>query len=243
MLSLEQQNAWRERYRASHPGWQPATELYAALVRAQLPPDGRLLDLGCGRGGLVEQLDHPLPLLVGVDPDWQSLAAHRLALSRVAAASERLPFAPASFDVVIASWVLEHLAQPAHTFRTVQRVLKPGGVLIFITPNGRHPLTLLNRAIGRLGRVQDRLVTRLYGRAGGDTFPTWYRANDAHTLQTAAAAAGLRLATLHTIPDPTYLAFTPALFRLMSWFEDSLPPARHLHLVGCLQRPDAPEDL
>jgi hypothetical protein len=34
------------------------------------------------RGGLVEQLAHPLPQMVGIDPDWLSLREHRLEIPR-----------------------------------------------------------------------------------------------------------------------------------------------------------------
>ena len=65
MLSLDRQNKLREQYRQMHPTWRPATEVFADLVRAQLRPESRVLDVGCGRGGLVEQLEHPLPQVVG----------------------------------------------------------------------------------------------------------------------------------------------------------------------------------
>jgi SAM-dependent methyltransferase len=234
MLSLDRQNEWRERYRAAHPGWRPATELYADLVRQQLTPQARVLDIGCGRGGLVEQLEHPLAQVVGIDPDWLSLHEHRLALPRVAAFSHDLPFAPETFDVAFASWVLEHLARPFLTFHSIARVLKPGGVFVFITPNGRHPLALLNKTMGRLGTLQGRLVAGLYGRSADDTFATHYRANSQHALAHLAAQTGLHLATLHTIPDPTYLAFNRLLFALMTRIEDALPGGRKIHLVGVL---------
>lgn len=236
MLSLDKQNEWRERYRAAQPGWQPATELYANLVRQQLSPAARVLDIGCGRGGLVEQLDHPLAQIVGIDPDWLSLHEHRLALPRVAAFSDDLPFAPESFDVAFASWVLEHLARPFLTFTSIARVLKPGGVFVFITPNGRHPLALLNKTVGRLGQVQGRLVAGLYGRSADDTFATHYRANSQTDLEKLATQSGLRLTTLQTIPDPTYLAFNRPLFSLMTRFEDALPASRKIHLVGILEK-------
>lgn len=234
MLSLDKQNEWRERYRAAHPGWQPATELYADLVRQQLTPEARVLDIGCGRGGLVEQLNHPLAQVVGIDPDWLSLHEHRLALPRVAAFSDDLPFAPNTFDVAFASWVLEHLARPFLTFQAIARVLKPGGVFVFITPNGRHPLALLNKTVGRLGRLQGKLVAGLYGRSADDTFATHYRANSQADLQTLASQTGLQLAALHPVPDPTYLAFNRPLFKLMSSFENGLPAGRKIHLVGIL---------
>lgn len=232
MLSLDQQNKWREQYRQMHPGWQPATEVYALLVRQQLQSSARLLDIGCGRGGLVEQLNHPLRQMAGIDPDWHSLSEHRLALPRAAAHSDALPFAARCFEVVCASWVLEHLAQPARTFAAIGRILTPGGTFVFITPNGRHPLTLLNRGIGRWGQLQGSLVDRLYGRAAADAFPTYYRANVAATLADLCQENGMTLHTLHTIPDPTYLAFHPLLFRLACRLEAFLPPSRYLHLVG-----------
>lgn len=237
MLSLDRQNKWREVYAAEHPGWRPATERFAAYVRLALWPGAWLLDLGCGRGGLVEQLDDPAGV-VGIDPDFGSLRAHRLpGFPRVAAISDRLPFAAASFDVIAGSWLLEHLVAPAVTFGEIARVLRPGGAFVFVTPNARHPLAWANRAGGRLGRAQGQLVARLYGRAGGDTFPTVYRANAPATLARLGAAAGLTLETLDCVADPTYLAFSPALFRAMVAVEDRLPSTRHIHLVGVMRRP------
>lgn len=235
MLPLDRQNALREQYRQNHPHWRPATEVYAGLVRHNLRPDSRVLDLGCGRGGLVEQLDHPLSLIVGVDPDYLSLREHRLAIPRVQGISHRLPFVGQSFDLIFASWLLEHLARPEDDVVEISRVLRPGGAFIFVTPNARHPLAMLNRSLGRLGALQARLVRRLYARAESDTFSTTYLANDHATLSQLATNAGLRLESLTAIPDPTYLAFTPTLFRAAQWLDSRLPESRQLHLVGVMR--------
>ena len=77
MLSLDRQNELRQQYQQQNPDWRPATEIYANLVREWLRPSALVLDIGCGRGGLVEQLEHPLSQTVGIDPDWQSLVEHR----------------------------------------------------------------------------------------------------------------------------------------------------------------------
>ena len=73
MLTLDDQNKLRETYRLAHPAWMPATERYAQTVQTLLTSKSRLLDLGCGRGGLIEQLSHSLTNAVGIDPDFVSL--------------------------------------------------------------------------------------------------------------------------------------------------------------------------
>jgi SAM-dependent methyltransferase len=248
MLSLAEQNRWREVYRQRRPDWRPATEVYADLVRSFLTPETRLLDLGCGRGGLVEQLaeqsvdssqyaEASVQNWVGVDPDVASLREHRLvALPRLAALSDGLPFRSDSFDLIFCSWLLEHLTRPFQTFAEIGRVLRPGGAFVFITPNGRHPLALLNHTLGRVAQIQGWLVSGLYGRSAADAFPTTYQANTTGQLQRLAQASGLHLSQLHTIPDPSYLAFHPLLFRLMCHVEERLSDERKLHLVGVLKK-------
>ena len=241
MLSLDRQNQLRERFRAEHPGWRPATEVYADFVRDYLRPESIVLDLGCGRGGLVEQLDHPLRQVVGLDPDWLSLKEHRLAshqppFPRTAGVSRYLPFAGSSFDLVFASWLLEHLEQPAADFSEISRVLRPGGVLIFITPNRRHPLSGLNLTLSRFDSLQDRFVPRIYGRSPADAFPAYYRANTEADLGHLAQQSKMRLVELEAIPDPTYLSFRNPLYRLSCWFENLLPADRSIHLVGIMSK-------
>lgn len=235
MLNLDRQNSLREQYRQMRMGWRPATEVYADLVREQLRPASRVLDIGCGRGGLVEQLAHPLAQIVGVDPDWQSLREHRLDLPRVGAMGA-LPFADESFDVAFASWVLEHWAEPERDLREIGRILTPNGTFIFITPNLRHPLIRLNAMLNTFSDLQKPLIANLYDRAEDDTFPVHYRANDPRVLHKLATTCNLQLATLHFIEDPTYLAFTPTLFRLMTQLEKYVPSASRLHLVGVMQK-------
>lgn len=239
MLSLDRQNKWRERYRSEHSGWQPATEVFAGHVRRRLRSGDRLLDVGCGRGGLIEQLNHDTDRMAGVDPDHTSLREHRLAdLPRAVAMSGGLPFAGDSFDMAIAGWLLEHLADPAGALTAIHRALRPGGWLVFITPNGRHPLGWANRFAGRLGRAQGQLVDRLYGRAESDTFPTTYRANTPQALAELANRTGYSVTALDTVADPSYLAFNETLFRFMCALDDRLPADRRIHIVGVFQKPE-----
>lgn len=237
MLSLDKQNVLRERYRTVNPDWRPATELFAGFVRQWIRDDGVVLDIGCGRGGLVEQLGHPLTQIVGIDPDWASLAEHRLALPRAAGLSAAIPLPDATVDIAYASWVLEHLPHPLTDLGEIARVLRPGGVFVFITPNANHPLIRLNRVFGRITTIQHRLVKMVYDRAEDDTFPVSYRANTVGQLQLLAQRSGLRVVALQAVADPTYLAFNEPLFRLLCRVERWISAENRLHLVGVLQKP------
>ncbi len=78
MLPLPKQNAYRERYKKLRPGWQPSGEVFEALTRQHIGPAVRVLDVGCGRGGVMELFWREVKLAVGLDPDHASLVEHRV---------------------------------------------------------------------------------------------------------------------------------------------------------------------
>jgi SAM-dependent methyltransferase len=140
-----------------------------------------------------------------------------------------LPFADDTFDLICCSWVLEHLSEPQRAFDDIARVLRPGGRFIFLTPNVRHPLLMLNRA---LSWTQGRLVDWVYGRSETDIFPALYCANTAAQIELLAREAGMERVSLRFIGDPTYLAFNEPLFRLACLLERVTPRRMRVHLVG-----------
>jgi ubiquinone/menaquinone biosynthesis C-methylase UbiE len=229
-LSLKRQNTYRRRYSLMTPGWQPATNLYESLIRQFIEPGDTLLDLGCGRGGVLEQLtDVPLHV-VGIDPDPVSLMEHRLPkLPRAVADASAIPLPSNSCDMVISAWVMEHLANPAQTLCEVARVLKPGGVFICLTPNKHSPIALLNRLLKPLQHI---LVPLLYGRAEEDTFPVVYRANTPEDIVQLAYDAGLRPRATFLNPDPTYLAFNELFFLMNVALTRWLPARMGVHLLA-----------
>lgn len=108
----------------------------------RLPREGRILELGCGTGGLLVAAARSGRSIVGVDvaSRWLVVARRRLADRRLrvpllAASAERLPWPDASFSAVVADSLLEHLDDPAEVLRECLRVLKPGGRLIVWSPN------------------------------------------------------------------------------------------------------------
>jgi len=235
-LSLDRQNAYRRRYAALRPGWRPATEQYEALIRQYLRPGMRVVDLGCGRGGVLEQLGPAADRPLGLDPDLRSLVEHRLPdLPRAVASADAIPLPAASVDLALSSWVLEHLPDPARTFREVARILRPGGAFVFVAPSAHSPAALLNRALHPL---QARLVPRLYGREESDAFPVMYRANTRRQIEALARAAGLECRAFHHVEDPTYFAFHPLIFRLNAALVRALPRGMYEHIVAAYAKPE-----
>jgi SAM-dependent methyltransferase len=219
------------------PDWSSSGEQLEALVRTYLTPDARVMDLGCGRGGVVELFWQDVDLAIGVDPDLPSLAEHRAhGMPVIRGSGEQLPFTGESFDLIVCLWVLEHLRSPERVLQEVHRVLRPGGHFLFLTPNLRNPLLALNRLGRAIPLFQRRLVPRLYGRVEADTFPVRYQANTTSAIRSLAERSGLQVAELRVVPDPTYLAFNGFMFRASVISESLLPRGWGVHILGNLIR-------
>lgn len=240
LLPLSVQNAFRARYRAMRPEWRSSGDQLEALVRGYVTAGSRVLDLGCGRGGVVELFWRDVALAAGLDPDSPSLSGHRApGMPVVRGVGERLPFADESFDLIVCLWVMEHLKHPATVLREVRRVLMPAGHFVFLTPNLRNPLLLLNRLGRALPALQRRVVPRLYGRVESDTFPVQYRANTVGDLRGLASESGLEVSELRVVADPTYLALNSVMFRASVMSERLTPRGWGVHLLGDLKKTEA----
>ncbi len=110
----------------------PAMQL--ALLRAELSPGLRALDVGCGRGELLRQLEKRGVEAVGADFSAPALpiAQKTTKAPLLRCDARRLPFADASFDRIFFLGVLDHLADDdlAACFREFSRVLRPGGFVL-----------------------------------------------------------------------------------------------------------------
>jgi SAM-dependent methyltransferase len=209
-------------------------------ILAQLTPESMVLDLGAG-AGIVEQMNfHGLAKrLCGIDLDSRVVNNRMLDEGRVADA-RKIPYEDGQFEVVFADNVLEHLEAPLSVFREVARVLKPGGVFLFKTPNKWHYMP----AIARLTpHGFHRYVNRLRGRAEADTFPTRYRANTKGAIIRLANDAGLAIERLERIEGrPEYLRMTGVTYLFGVAYErlvnatEALTPFRIL-LIGTLRKP------
>tara|TARA_R110002110_G_scaffold415612_2_gene651554 strand:- start:21330 stop:22145 length:816 start_codon:yes stop_codon:yes gene_type:complete len=123
--------------RAATP--QQAAALQSYLGDVAFPDGARVLDIGCGTGpqsrtiaaipavGEVVGVDHLEPFLERGRELAADLSADHARVSFEQADARDLPFADASFDVVILHTLLTHVPGPEGVLSEVHRVLKPGG--------------------------------------------------------------------------------------------------------------------
>jgi SAM-dependent methyltransferase len=237
MLNLSKQESLRQRYKSAHPGYRPSLEIYADWMAALVRDETRLLDAGCGPGGLVKGHVGVAKQVVGVD----RYAAHFQEPAEISALVESdldtLPFPDASFDLVTCSWVLEHVREPERVFAEIARVLVPGGRFLFITPNKRNYVVWMRRLLpNALGR---RATRTIYARNEDFINPTYYRANAYAEIDRMLNDVGMRCERFAHVGDPTYLAFNELLFRASlaaEWLIDHFAPTARVHVVGLYQK-------
>jgi ubiquinone/menaquinone biosynthesis C-methylase UbiE len=116
---------------------------------AAIEPGHRVLEIGCGPGGLVlrAQRMHPDAEIVGLDPDPLALAKARRKAERAGrpvrfdqGRAGELPYPDESFDRVLSSFMFHHLddAEKRRALAEVRRVLRPGGQLHLVDVAGHH---------------------------------------------------------------------------------------------------------
>lgn len=103
----------------------------------------RVLDAGCGPGLYAEELLARGAVVTAVDASEPMLELARARLGERATVlradlDDPLPFADASFDLVVSALVVHHVADRAAAFRELHRVLVPGGAAVVST---QHPTT------------------------------------------------------------------------------------------------------
>ncbi len=208
------------------------TAVEARLLEAALRPGSTVLEAGCGRTTRLADHRDRIDRLVGVDVD---VAAGRqnAALDEFIAADlgAPLPFEDGTFDLVYANFVVEHLAEPGHTFAEWRRVLRVDGGLVLLTSNSASPFMATARALPQAVRVAVKRGGA--GAAERDIFPALYRANTPRALAALTAAAGFVPVALHYVATlHRYGARVPPLAWLLRGAEQVLPLERRSTIVA-----------
>jgi O-antigen chain-terminating methyltransferase len=106
------------------------------IIHLHLPGQGRVLDIGAGRGWFVTAARRQGMEALGLDIEAQAANVwSREGIPGVIGDGFRTPFTASSFDVVRMKEVIEHVERPLALVQEAHRVLKAGGLLIAHVPS------------------------------------------------------------------------------------------------------------
>jgi SAM-dependent methyltransferase len=135
---------------AAHYRWTTEDPAFAPVEDALLEP--RLaglpfpcLEVGCGEGtNLARLVRHGRPIAIDRYVEKLRFAARAVPTARLATAdATALPFRNDAFAGVLIRDLLHHLPEPRRALGEAARVLRPGGMLLVLEPNGRNPFVAL----------------------------------------------------------------------------------------------------
>jgi SAM-dependent methyltransferase len=132
----------REQVALGNPSfvWRSGQDRRLDLIRRYVALEGAsILDVGCGIGTYVRKLGELSPHVYGIDIDAPRLRQGAGLGSLSLAVSERLPFADASFDMVLLNEVIEHVQDDKQTLLDACRAVRPGGHVVVYAPNRLFP--------------------------------------------------------------------------------------------------------
>lgn len=170
-------------------GWQREV-----VRRAALPPDGRLLDIGCGTGGIAKKA-------FGRDPSFRITAADftlemlrrgragpwRQALQWCCADALRLPFPDNTFDAVTSGYLIRNVVDIRKALAEQGRVAKPGARIVCLDtapPDHQLLMPLINFHMQRVIPWAGRLIS-------GDRFAYRYLPQSTRDFKTPEELAQL----------------------------------------------------
>lgn len=108
------------------------------LTRMLPPGPAKVLDAGCGTGGLIKALKAVNPAwdFVGLDfmPLACELARERTGVTIIEGSVLALPFPDATFDAVVSADVVCQVKDAEQAMREIARVTRPGGVVLVNMP-------------------------------------------------------------------------------------------------------------
>ena len=126
-------------------------QLALALLEEHAQQNGKLLDVGCGTGALLDHLqkDHET---YGVDyfPIALEFSAKRGLKNLVHGNAEKIPLQSDCYDSVVSLDTLEHVPDHIAAYKEIFRVLKPGGTFVMNVPAfqwlwGPHDVALMHQ--------------------------------------------------------------------------------------------------
>jgi len=135
---------------------------------------GIILDIGCGRGTDLINLNLKKSELYGVEnhtPYIKDAEAKGIKIVNIDLEKEKLPYENDFFDFIILNQIVEHTKEIFWIFSEVRRVLKPNGLIVVGVPN----LAALHNRLGLLFGEQPSSIETFSAHVRGYTIPGFRR--------------------------------------------------------------------
>lgn len=194
------------------------TKFHRACAHAT-PSPARILEIGAGPSNPTSDYLASLGDLIAVDISPE-VHTNRAVKAAIVYDGRSIPLASRQFDVCVSDFVLEHIEDPHTHFREVARILRPGGLYCFRTPNLWHYVTLVAKATPH--SIHRLLANRLRGlpTEAHDPYPTFYRANTRSAITACLNTGHWSDIALEFIePEPSYGRISPVAFYPMLAYE------------------------
>lgn len=202
-------------------------------VNALMSPEMTVVDFGAGRGTIfhnpgsafynnLAKLQGKVRRVIGVDVD-SGINDHPFLDERhVVDPSKPLPLDAVSIDLVVADWVLEHVAHPATFASEMLRILKPGGWLCARTVNRWGYIGMGARLIPN--NLHKSLLKKFWpDRFDVDVFPTTYRINTLSDIRKYFPRQDWDDYSYLNNATPKYFGNLKLIFRIIELYQKLVP--------------------
>lgn len=215
---------------------------YKARLAELVTPGMRILHAGCGwdKQGVSRPYSSSCKVIgIDLDPRVASMFHSEFHLGSLS----KMSFDTDSFDLAFCEYVVEHLQDPPAAFREMQRILKPGGRILVLTPNLYSYKVIAaactpHRFHVWMGRI------RFGDGQEADMYPTLYRCNTERAFRRVARQTGLEVVAVELVTNgPTWFEKFPVLFEIFDVFHRAIERVKLLRQLRCnliveLRNPD-----
>lgn len=194
-------------------------DLLEREVRRRLEPHHTLFEIGCGRTApLLRHFEGDAERLWGIDlVDFRADdLPPGIDIHKADAGATGLE--DSTVDLAYSRAVMEHVEDADAVFKEVERILRPKGSYVFLTPSLWDYASLVSMAIPN--KFHPQIVRLTEGREEEDVFPAHYQCNTAGAVRRLSRAHGLEAESVRYLSQyPCYFQFNPVLFLLASAYE------------------------
>jgi len=219
-------------------------------INALLESDFVVLDFGAGRGAghcedhvryrrELRNLKGKVCEVIGADIDPIVTTNPSLDRAIVLEPGGDIPLADRSVQMVVSDFTFEHIENPAHVAREIDRILAPGGWICVRTPNRNGYVSLANRIFP--DSIRSRMVSWTQpDRKKQDVFKAFYRLNTLGAIRKYFDSSRYAHYGYSWDAEPAYHANSEALYRLFLTVHALTPPALRTLLLIFLQKKHVP---